>query len=119
MATLDGDPPEIQRALQTLRDGDIWSALARLRRDLETLMISLRKRGFGDALGLSPGHPSGRFSLTTDAPPEAIPFFRRFYRTASAAVHGQAVTLEEALQAIEDARQVLTSVAQRLPQYRE
>lgn len=96
--------PEIQAALASLREGDIWSALARLRRDLEIRLMSLRTRGLGVRLGLGPGHHSGRFSLTTDVPPDWLPLFRRFWKIASSAVHGQAVSDEEALQAIDDAR---------------
>jgi hypothetical protein len=101
-ATLEN--PEIQAALVSLRDGDTWSALARLRRDLEFRLMSLRAQGLSDRLGLGPGHHSGRFSLTTDVPPDWLPLFRRFWRTASSAVHGQAVSDEEAMQAIDDAR---------------
>jgi hypothetical protein len=92
----------------------MWSALARLRRDVETLLLELRRDGYGDALGFGPPHHDGRFSITTDVPPEVAVEFRRFWRTASAAVHGQTVTEDEALAAIEDARAVYRVVARVL-----
>ncbi|WP_292228753.1 hypothetical protein [Brevundimonas sp.] len=98
--------PEIQAALASLREGDAWSALARLRRDLEIHLLGLRARGLQETLSLGPAHPSGRFSLTTDVPPSVMPNFRRFWRTASSAVHGQRVTYEEVLSAIREAEAV-------------
>jgi len=79
----------------------------------------LREAGHDKVLGLRPGHPSGRFSLTTDVPPEATGSARLFYRTASAAVHGQQVTFDAALDAIDHARSVFEAIRQRLPNYRE
>lgn len=114
LSVREGDPPEIARALETLREDDVWSALARLRRDLESTLRAIREQGLGKTLGLGPAHHSGRFSVTTDVPPEAASNFRRFWRTASAAVHGQSVSMEEALQAIEDARTVYAVINRAL-----
>ena len=102
--------PEIQAALASLQEGDAWSALARLRRDLESHLLGLRARGLQEKLSLGPAHPSGRFSLTTDVPPSVMPSFRRFWRTASSAVHGQRVTYEEVLSALRDAEAVYSEL---------
>ncbi|MBR0820233.1 hypothetical protein [Bradyrhizobium liaoningense] len=101
------DPPQIVAALQSARNGESWNALARLRRDLEG-------RFRAELVGTESG--TSRIPMKkVPVPAEAKYVFRRFYRTAGRAIHGEDVTDEEVIQAIQDARVVYRAMEQLVP----
>lgn len=92
------DPPVIQAAMSDLRDGEVWNALARLRRDIDQrLRIAVP--------GEKP-QPAYRLALQLDMPDDIRQQLSRFYRTASAAIHGEDVDLGDALEAVSRVRSV-------------
>ncbi|MBP7815196.1 MAG: hypothetical protein KA085_03665 [Phenylobacterium sp.] len=103
------DPPAISKALESLRAGEAWNALAGLRRDLEKLLRARRNPI------ASSSTRSNRLSLKYDVPADAAPAFYRFWRIASQAIHGEEISDEDAVQAIEDARLVY-EILDQLPQ---
>ena len=91
-----GDPPALLSALGELSNGNIWNALAKLRRDVE---IDIR-RTYGESRSV----PINSLILRTEMPADVSKSLRRFYRTASRAVHGENVGFGEAAEALQSAR---------------
>lgn len=101
------DPPQIVAALQSARSGESWNALARLRRDLEA-RFRVALLGVNTDASRIPVH---KLPIPSDA--EYV--FRRFYRSASRAIHGEDVSEDEVIQAIQDARVVYAIMEQSSP----
>lgn len=93
-----GDPPQIIAALESVRNGESWNALARLRRDLEA-------RFRAELMGSDP-YASRLPMHKVPVPEDVEKVFRRFYRSASRAIHGEEVADDEVIQALQDARTV-------------
>jgi|TARA_R110002124_G_scaffold7151_9_gene42006 hypothetical protein len=91
-----GDPPALLSALAELSNGNVWNALAKLRRDVE---IDIR-RTYGESRSV----PINSLILRTEMPEDVSKSLRRFYRTASRAVHGENVGFGEAVEALHSAR---------------
>lgn len=101
------DPDQIVAALESARGGESWNALARLRRDLEA-------RFRAELMGSDPN--GSRVPMhKVPVPADAEYVFRRFYRSASRAIHGEDVTEDEVIQAIQDARTVYRTMEQISP----
>ncbi|WP_332769014.1 hypothetical protein [Phenylobacterium sp.] len=105
------DPPQIVTAIDSARTGESWNALARLRRDLEA-------RFRAELMEVDP--VASRMPMhKVPVPIDAERFFRRFYRVASRAIHGEEVTEEEIIQSIQDARMVYRTMEQLVPGWSE
>lgn len=91
-----GDAPAVLAALEQLRKGEIWNALAKLRRDVE---IDIRQV-FGESRAI----PINSVIVRMEMPKDVADALKRFYRTASMAVHGDDVTFGQAVEAVNNAR---------------
>lgn len=89
--------PAVEQALRELRSGEVWNALARLRRDLEIL---LRQR-----LGVSPSTRMalGEAARLNEFPADVREHLAAFAFVANRAVHGHEVSGLEAAAALEHA----------------
>lgn len=92
------DPEVIKRALESIKLGDSWSGLARVRRDIES---RLRKNvSSGEYL------PLLKLAYLIEMPRGVLHSLRRFLSVANAAIHGEDTDLDETLIALEEARNV-------------
>lgn len=95
---LPGDVAALKLAVRSIRAGDSWSGLARVRREIERVL----RRQVPDA-----GHmPLVRLAQLVEMPPETMRSFREFSSIANAAVHGSDIGPTDALRALDDARKV-------------
>lgn len=95
---MPGDAAALKLAVRSIRSGDSWSGLARVRREIERVL----RRQVPDA-----GHmPLVRLAQLVEMPPEAMRSFREFSSIANAAVHGSDIGPTDALRALDDARKV-------------
>lgn len=94
-APLERLPEAIDRAIAVVQTGEIWNALAFLRRDLESQLTSSNTSAERHRFRIRDALPNSPAGIR-----EAL---GRFWRKASEAIHGIDVTQEEAWEAIEDA----------------
>ncbi len=95
---LPGDVAALKLAVRSIRAGDSWSGLARVRREIERVL----RRQVPDA-----GHmPLVRLAQLVEMPPATMRSFREFSSIANAAVHGSDIGPTDALRALDDARKV-------------
>lgn len=97
-AELPDDVAALKLAVRSIRAGDNWSGLARVRREIERVL----RRQVPDA-----GHmPLVGLAQLVEMPPETMRSFREFSSIANAAVHGSDIGPTDALRALDDARKV-------------
>jgi len=94
-------PAELQKALETLRSGEPWNALARVRRYLEmTLRQMARQVAVTSDRPLSAGQLVNLLSRKELLPPHAQESLRYAIAVCNKAIHGLDVTAQEAEDAL-------------------
>lgn len=97
------DPRVLTLAIDSILAGESWSGLASLRRDLENRFRALAP------------DVHRRQPITRNVPEEVRREFAMFYRIASRAIHGEDISTDEMLSAVETARALYAWLRFRAP----
>jgi len=93
--------PELQKALETLRSGEAWNALARVRRYIEVVLRQrVQQSSISSERPLSAGQLLNLLARKERLPAHVAEGLRYALAVCNRAIHGLDVTLEEAEEAL-------------------